>query len=963
MARVPYSPVQTATAQIEPTPNRNVPSSPADFGGLIAQGEQKAGADVSEGTNVISQALLQRQGLVNETLATNAETDYMTKLGALQGQYRQNEGLNAPAALPKYTADVQALRQSLSQSLPGLGAQRAFNMLAQRHEGYALLDANNYADTEIKKADTQSAHNAALTAAQRPGDYNVAADDTRFGSTLGDINSQVVRMMHNQGWDAPGTGMAQDPKTGAVTFNETTDQGRQAKAVYDQTLNQFRGAAWEARIHSLADDPSRGNVNTAMQVFQANRDKIPPEAQAKLSAYLEPKVRSAQALQGGVDTLSKWDGIYQGQFTKGGAQPGVPAAGDVHATAGPTPTANALLDALGGGEASNYNIRYDGSPGGAKFDDLSKHPNIAAPITTGPDAGSGRTSTGAGRYQFLKPTYDQQAGQLGLTDFSPASQDKAAWNLASSTYQQKTGRNLQTDLDAGKTDLIAGALHDQWPSTGPDFNLRLTQALQAAKSGTPSAPGTTQPAGQANYIIGQPPGLVKAGNIDLNTRPTIQNQNGTISTVRSIVITIDDGRAVVIPTVVNGRVVSNEEADAYFRKTGQNLGIFKDEASADGYATALHNQQSHQYGQAPPTFQSKADFYRANSSKILSDVDAQSEQQHPGDAMFAAQARAKVEQRLNDTIRQQEQAYKADSDLVWQAVSGQLTKGQKPSTEEQVMGISPQVRDAVGRMMVQNPMAYNNIMTHTLTANARGTDKDSVAYGKGYWDVYSRVTSQPTAPGHISNPDDLYALAGPNLPLNTEGVEKLRGMMTPKGAEEQSNTEMHRNAVDYMRRHMTYEIPEMPSGPRDPKGMDAFNLQAIPALDKALADGKAKGLTYSQMLSKDSKDFVVDRVMTPFMRTPAEKTFDFQMQQKETAEAGGVPGGPGQTAMTLTTKEGIKAAYDAHQITREEAGEFLLKGGFAGRGAGTTPPAPPPIAAPIAPTAPLAGSSLPGPNQ
>lgn len=76
----------------------------------------------------------------------------------------------------------------------------------------------------------------------------------------------------------------------------------------------------------------------------------------------------------------------------------------------------AYLDGLGKAEGADY----DTIVGGKKFTDYSKHPNIVGVTTKeGP-------STAAGKYQITKTTYDQYAPKLGITDFSPTSQDAIA---------------------------------------------------------------------------------------------------------------------------------------------------------------------------------------------------------------------------------------------------------------------------------------------------------------------------------------------------------------------------------------------------------------------------------------------------------------------------------------------------------------------------------------------------------
>ncbi len=79
----------------------------------------------------------------------------------------------------------------------------------------------------------------------------------------------------------------------------------------------------------------------------------------------------------------------------------------------------AFLDTIGASEGAGYNTIV----GGGKFDDYSKHPNKVGLVT-----GDG-PSTAAGKYQIVNSTWEPIAKKLGLKDFSPESQDKAAIEL------------------------------------------------------------------------------------------------------------------------------------------------------------------------------------------------------------------------------------------------------------------------------------------------------------------------------------------------------------------------------------------------------------------------------------------------------------------------------------------------------------------------------------------------------
>jgi muramidase (phage lysozyme) len=122
----------------------------------------------------------------------------------------------------------------------------------------------------------------------------------------------------------------------------------------------------------------------------------------------------------------------------------------------------ALLNTIAATEsAGRYNVRYGGNTP-KTFQDYGDHPRVAEPITSGPDVG--KSSSAAGRYQFVAPTWDAQKAKLGLKDFSPENQDLAAWDLAQTEYKNKTGKDLLTTLKSGQTADVLPTLSGQWSS-------------------------------------------------------------------------------------------------------------------------------------------------------------------------------------------------------------------------------------------------------------------------------------------------------------------------------------------------------------------------------------------------------------------------------------------------------------------------------------------------------------------
>lgn len=96
------------------------------------------------------------------------------------------------------------------------------------------------------------------------------------------------------------------------------------------------------------------------------------------------------------------------------------------------------------------------------------------------------------------------------------------------------------------------------------------------------------------------------GNIDLNNRQVYKIPGGGIKTEESIGVAFDPGDqySIHIPTVVNGKPVSREEAEKHFIKTGEHLGVTyrkPGESKEDFYkrdeqqSNALHDRQDRYY--------------------------------------------------------------------------------------------------------------------------------------------------------------------------------------------------------------------------------------------------------------------------------------------------------------------------------------------------------------------------------
>lgn len=106
----------------------------------------------------------------------------------------------------------------------------------------------------------------------------------------------------------------------------------------------------------------------------------------------------------------------------------------------------------------------------------------------------------------------------------------------------------------------------------------------AALAGRDDFGAGTQPSSMNSYNALVP------GNVDLANRPYVRNDGG-VSTVYSIGDNVD-GREMLLPGVSQGgRVMNPDQAEAEFRRTGQNLGQYANPGESDAAGEAIHLDQ------------------------------------------------------------------------------------------------------------------------------------------------------------------------------------------------------------------------------------------------------------------------------------------------------------------------------------------------------------------------------------
>lgn len=130
-----------------------------------------------------------------------------------------------------------------------------------------------------------------------------------------------------------------------------------------------------------------------------------------------------------------------------------------------------IRTAEGTADANGYRRIF----GGRLFDGFADHPRVIVKA-------SGYTSSAAGAYQFIASTWDETKKTMGLSDFSPGSQDLAA-------VGRIAARGALDDVKAGRFDAAVRKLAREWaslpgsPYGQPVVTIEKARAVYVANNG------------------------------------------------------------------------------------------------------------------------------------------------------------------------------------------------------------------------------------------------------------------------------------------------------------------------------------------------------------------------------------------------------------------------------------------------------------------------------------------------
>lgn len=372
---------------------------------------------------------------------------------------------------------------------------------------------------------------------------------------------------------------------------------------------------------------------------------------------------------------------------------------------------------------------------------------------------------------------------------------------------------------------------------------------------------------------------------------------------------LDSANAVISAMATKGSITASEAQTAR-RGMAENYAVARARLLAPGQLAAMVAKAGGN-GEVIPKTGTWLDMIPPQQLAQLIDGDVQRAK--------TQQLAAEVEQERQFRLQQQaqEQASKADeakaiSDLTGPN-AGNIT--------------AQQIGDPNGPYKNLTPSARLTMLDLAKRSSVGSTD---ATLGPGFMPLLKRIYADQSDPTRITDAKDLvpYINSTDQPPITVAGFTRLQSELGHAGKPDtQAENAMKSAFLANAKAQITGSNQGL--GLRDPKG-DTLYLQFLGHFFDAYDKAKASGKTPGQLLSPDSPDYL-GKSIGQFKRPMSQWASDMLQDNG--------PGGNAAGEVDLSSMQGIVSAYHSGKISRADAAQALVKGGFAS--ASPQPPAVP----------------------
>lgn len=300
-----------------PQDYQNINPSADSFGALPAAAQQRAGAQMEQGSNELASAAIEKQGIYNNTAANQLFTKFQNTVNNLMSGDPSKPGdlgyfgLTGQAAMEQRKPFRDQMESAIAQGManaPNDVVRNRFQEISRRLQSITYEQMGQHYEREMKTWGISTAMGA-ITETQR-GIANNYNNDEYFKHSLADSDTMSAEQAKTSGVN-PATLIAEN----------------QSKAV-------------ESRIKGAI---AQNDYAWAQNIFQQYGDKLDPNTRAALETHLKGKADAAAGQQ----MFSQW---------QTGSAPG---DGSAPRSAGPLPAIPSDLEQIGKAAAAKYGVPWD----------------------------------------------------------------------------------------------------------------------------------------------------------------------------------------------------------------------------------------------------------------------------------------------------------------------------------------------------------------------------------------------------------------------------------------------------------------------------------------------------------------------------------------------------------------------------------------------------------------------------